>query len=65
MKIKTKNIEEMSNYELGLIAQNFLECGASHKCSGCVCEGILCGHADFEKQREIFNREIIKRLMKL
>lgn len=65
MKIKTKNIEEMSNYELGLIAQNFLECGAQPKCTCCVCEGILCGHADFEEQREVFNREIIKRLMKL
>lgn len=54
MKIKTKNIEEMSNYELGLIAQNFLECGTSPKCSGCACEGILCGHADFEEKKRNF-----------
>ncbi len=55
--------ETMSNYELGTIAKAFDECGSHNKCADCPCEGKICGRDDFGYMRELFNREIAKRLL--
>ena len=58
-----KYFDTMSNYELGKIAKAFDECASHIKCADCPCEGILCGCDDFGFNRELFIREVAKRLM--
>ncbi len=59
-----KNISTMNNYELGVIAKAFVECGRREKCADCPCEGVLCGIEHIAEARDSFMREVAKRLMK-
>ena len=59
----TKAIKKMSNHELGVIAKAFDECASHVKCADCPCDGVICGCDDFGYKRELFIREVAKRLM--
>lgn len=54
-----EDIKNMSNYELGVIAKAFTECG---DCANCPCDGILCGGKNWD-DRAVFIREVAIRLM--
>ena len=58
-----EKIKNMSNYELGVIAKAFVECGTCERCIDCPCENVLCGISNFESAREFFAKEVAKRLM--
>lgn len=57
------DINNMSNYELGVIVNAFFNCKEYDKCADCPCDGILCGHDDFGYAREFLGKEVAKRLM--
>ena len=52
--------EYMSDYELGVIAKAFMDCG---DCKSCPCDCVLCSVSDIKKTREDFVNEFARRVM--
>ena len=59
----TENFENWGDYELGMIAYAFMDCGNCKSCGECPCDYVLCGVENISEVREAFIREFAKRVM--
>lgn len=57
-----ENFENWGDYELGVIAKAFMDCG-NHSCEECSCNGVLCNVDDVVESREAFISEFANRIM--
>jgi hypothetical protein len=58
-----EKFEDWGDYELGMIAKAFMDCGNCKSCAECPCDGVLCCVGDIKKAREDFVSEFARRVM--
>ncbi len=58
-----EKFDDWGDYELGMLANAFMNCGNCKSCGECPCDGILCNVDNFLESREAFANEFAKRVM--